>query len=583
MTSYFDSRVATVYRRLFLYVTPHWRVIIISVVAMVFYSAANGYVPFLLRDIIERLGSTGRSGGSNIIIPLLVLLTFAVRGLTDFVAVYGLGWLGRRVIRDMRDEVFQKYMELPTGYFDRSSTGTLISKLTYNTEQVAEAISSVVVVVVRDTLTMIALVGVMIYFSATLTALVAVTVPVVAILVSIMSRAFRRYSTRIQNSMGDATRVTDQALTGHRIVKVFEGQDYERRQFREINQSNYRVNLKIVATRAIGDALTQYALAIGFSAIVWVAFSDWLSAQLDAAVFMGFIGAMGVLMAPLKRVVNINVALQKGIAAGESLFEILDEPVERDTGTHELGRAHGNVEFRNVSFGYGEATADVLREVSFDAPAGSTVAIVGRSGSGKTTLVSLLPRFYDCRGGAVTLDGRDVREYRLKDLRRQIALVSQDVVLFDDTIANNIAYGGLARATRAEIESAAEAAYVSEFARSLPRGLDADVGERGVLLSGGQRQRIAIARALLKDAPVLILDEATSALDSESERRIQAALQNLMRGRTTLVIAHRLSTVESADCIVVLKDGMIVERGRHDQLLELNGYYSSLYHMQFAD
>jgi len=292
---------------------------------------------------------------------------------------------------------------------------------------------------------------------------------------------------------------------------------------------------------------------------------------------------MGVLMAPLKRVVNINVALQKGIAAGESLFEILDEPTEPDTGTVTIERARGDVEFRGVSFHYTNVERPVLRNVSFEVPAGSTVAIVGRSGSGKTTLVSLLPRFYDCSDGAILLDGLDLRTYRLRDLRRQIALVSQDVVLFDDSIANNIAYGALASADRTEIERAAEAAYVTEFAQTLPGGLDAQVGERGVLLSGGQRQRIAIARALLKNAPVLILDEATSALDSESERRIQEALNFLMKGRTTLVIAHRLSTVESADCIVVLRDGQIVERGRHDELLAENGYYSGLYHMQFAD
>jgi subfamily B ATP-binding cassette protein MsbA len=578
--AYLDGRVTAVYKRLFTYIVPHWKVVLGAVIAMLFYSAANGYVPFLLRDIIETLDGVGRGGGS--FVPLFVLATFAVRGATDFVAVYGLGWLGRRVIRDMRSEVFRKYTEMPARYFDRSSTGMLISKLTYNTEQVAEAISNVVVVLVRDTLTMIVLVGVMIYFSLTLTALVAVTAPVVALLVAVMSRAFRRYSTRIQASMGDATRVTDQALMGHRIVKIFEGQSYEQRQFEEINRRNYKVNLKIVATRAAGDALTQYALALGFAAIVWVAFSDWLADELDAAIFMGFIGAMGVLMAPLKRIVNINVALQKGIAAGDSLFEILDEPAEADTGTRTLERARGDVEFRHVSFAYENADAGILRDVSIRVAAGTTLAIVGRSGSGKSTLVALLARFYEIGAGAVLLDGHDVREYRLKDLRRQIAMVSQDVVLFDDSIANNIAYGALADAPRAEIERVADAAYVSEFARELPSGLGSRVGERGVLLSGGQRQRIAIARALLKDAPVLILDEATSALDSESERRVQQALAKLMEGRTTLVIAHRLSTIERADEIVVLRDGEIVERGRHAELLTQGGYYSSLYKMQFA-
>jgi subfamily B ATP-binding cassette protein MsbA len=580
MANFFNSQVATVYGRLLSYVTPHWRVILIAFVAMLFYSGANFFVPFIMRDVMATLDDIGRGGST--LVPVWLLLTFAVRGSTDFVAVYGLGWLGRRVIRDLRKELFRKYTMLPSRFLDRSSSGTLISKLTYNTEQVAEAISSVVVVLVRDTLTMIALVGAMLYFSATLTLLVGVTAPVIAILVAIMSKAFRRYSTRIQASMGDATRVTEQALSGHRIVKIFGGQEYEQQQFDEINRHNYKVNLRIVATRAAGDALTQYSLAIGVAAIIWVAFSDRLAADLDAAIFMGFLTAMAMLMAPLKRVININVALQKGIAAGDSLFELIDEPAEIDTGSVALSRARGDIEFRQVSFSYDEEKGKVLDRISLEVPAGTTVAVVGRSGSGKTTLVNLLPRFYQIASGELLLDGRDVREYKLEDLRRQIALVSQDVVLFDDTIAKNIAYGILAGSNRADVERAAEAAYVTEFARELPNGLDSQVGERGVLLSGGQRQRIAIARALLKDAPVLILDEATSALDSESERRIQAALDNLMKGRTTLVIAHRLSTVENADCIVVLENGVIVERGRHDELLAQEGYYSGLHRMQFA-
>jgi subfamily B ATP-binding cassette protein MsbA len=580
MAALLDSGAVSVYRRLFTYVTPHWRVIAVAVGAMVFFSAANGYVPFLIEDVIETLGDAGRTGGGYV--PLLILVTAAVRGITDFVSVYGLGWLGRRVIRDLRGELFQRYTELPARFFDQTSSGLLISKLTYNTEQVADAISNVLVIAVRDTLTMIALIGAMIYFSPILTVLVAVTVPVIGILVGIMSRAFRRYSTRIQASMGDATRVTEEALAGQLIVKVFDGQEYECGQFDVINRRNYKSNLKLVATRAAGDALTQYTLAIGLAAIVWVAFSEQLAAELDAPVFMGFLVAMGLLMAPMKRVVNVNAGLQRGIAAGESLFEILDEPTEQDTGTKTLSRARGDVEFRNVSFTYDSSKGRILDDVSFRSPSGSTTAIVGRSGSGKTTLVGLLPRIYDIEGGSVLLDGTDLREYRLKDLRRQVSLVSQDVVLFNDSIANNIAYGGLASASRDAIEHAAELAHVTEFAANLPEGLATNVGERGILLSGGQRQRIAIARALLKDAPVLILDEATSALDTESERRIQGALATLMQGRTTLVIAHRLSTVEGADCIIVLKDGAVVEQGTHDELLALDGHYSGLYRMQFS-
>ena len=547
---------------------------------MVVYSAANAYVPFIIEDVIETLGDAGRTGANYI--PFILLATAAVRGVTDFAAVYGLGWLGRRVIRDLRGEVFEKYTELPARFFDDNSTGMLISKLTYNTEQVAEAISTVLVVTVRDTLTMLGLIGAMFYFSPTLTVLVAVTIPIIGFLVAVMSRAFRRYGIRIQASMGDATRITEEALSGQQIVKVFEGQEYERRQFAEINRRNYKANLKLVATRAAGDVLTQYTLALGLAAIVWVAFSDQLAADIDAAVFMGFLVAMGLLMAPLKRVVNVNVGLQKGIVAGASLFGILDESVEEDTGIKVLEGVRGDVEFRGISFAYDQKKGRVLDDVSIRAPSGSRIAIVGRSGSGKTTLVGLLPRLYETEGGCVLIDGVDIRDYKRKDLRRQISLVSQDVVLFNDSISNNIAYGGLASSSEAEIVRAAELAHVTEFARRLPEGLNTNVGERGILLSGGQRQRIAIARAFLKDAPILILDEATSALDTESERQIQDALATLMQGRTTLVIAHRLSTVESADKIIVLKDGSVLEQGTHSELLKLDGHYGGLYRMQFS-
>jgi subfamily B ATP-binding cassette protein MsbA len=395
--------------------------------------------------------------------------------------------------------------------------------------------------------------------------------------VSRMSRAFRRYSTRIQGSMGDVTRITEQSLHGHRVVKIFEGQEQEQRQFKDINDSNFRFNTRLVAVQAIGDNLTQYAVALGVAGVTYYSLSN-----LNAPTFIGFITAMGMVFAPLKRLINVNAVFQRGIAAAGGVFEILDEPAEVDTGKAKIARARGEVQYRGVSFAYDAAKGEVLHDIDLTVTAGTTVALVGQSGSGKSTLVSLLPRFYDPSAGAVLLDGRDVREYSMRDLRRQISLVSQEVVLFDGSIANNVAYGALAGASRADIERAAEAAYVAEFAAELPQGLDTRIGERGSLLSGGQRQRIAIARALLKDAPVLILDEATSALDTESERRIQAALAHLMRGRTTLVIAHRLSTVERADRIVVLREGRIVETGSHADLMARRGYYFMLYEMQFA-
>ena len=577
-----QSHVATVYKRLLRYVIPHWKVVPGAFVAMILVAGTNAYFPFLLSQIVQTLEEEGRTGGSWFI-PLMMLVTFAVRGSADFVAVYGLSWLGRSVVLDLRAEVFRHYTELPASYYDKTSSGTLISKLTYNTEQVAEAISSVVVVAVRDSLTIIVLLVAMIYFSPLLTAVVAIAAPVVGGLISIMSRAFRRYGMRIQTSMGDATRVTEEALSGHRIVKVFEGQDYQQRQFAEINERNRKQYMKLVATRVGGDALTQYTLTIAVAGMTVVAFSESLVPNMDAAVFMGFLGAVGLTLTPLKRLVNINAALQKGVAAGTTLFETLDEPAESDTGTKLLERARGDIEFRNASFAYDENKGRVLNDVSFSVPSGTTIAIVGRSGGGKSTLVGLLPRFYDVDGGDVLLDGMGVRDYRLKDLRRQISLVSQDVVLFDDTIANNIAYGMLTDSPKSAVEAAAEAAYVTEFAAELPNGLNSRVGERGTLLPGGQRQRIAIARALLKNAPVLILDEATSALDSESERQIQDALEMLMVGRTTLVIAHRLSTVENADRIIVLKKGVVVEQGGHKELIAKGGVYSSLYQMQFVD
>lgn len=570
-----------VYRRLLTYVRPHWKMLPIALVAMIIAAGTNAVVPFLMSQVVETL-ETGNRGEGSLLIPLLLLITFLVRASVDFVSVYGLGWLGRSVVRDLRAEIFEHYTELPVAYYDRHSSGALISKLTFNTEQVAEAISSAVVVAIRDTLTIAVLIGAMIYFSPLLSAMVAVAAPVVAGLIALMSRAFRRYGARIQDSMGDATKVTEEALSGSRIVKVFEGQKHQQNRFSEINERNRRQFMKLVMARAGGDALTQATLTVAVTTMIAVAFSGILLEDLNAAVFIGFLTAMGMMLTPLKRVVNINVALQRGIAAGITLFETLDQPGEPDTGTRRLDRAQGEVEFRDACFTYEESKGRVLNDISIRVPAGGTVAIVGRSGSGKSTLVGMLPRFYDVDVGSLLLDGVDIREYRLRDLRRQLSLVSQDVLLFDDTIANNIAFGALADASRTAVEAAAEAAFVTEFAAELPQGLDTPVGQRGILLSGGQRQRVAIARAVLKDAPVLILDEATSALDTESERHVQRALESLMTGCTTLVIAHRLSTVERADCIVVLQDGAVVEQGTHAELLGRNGTYRSLYRMQFA-
>ena len=576
-----NSEVLVVYRRLLAYLKPaHWRILAAATLGSAFYAFGTYLVPDLMTGVGERLETPDGTIRSAIEIPLAILVVFGLRVIVEFLIVYGLSWVGRAVVRDLRSDLFRHYLGLPVAYYDTNSSGVLISKLTYNTEQVAEAASNAIVVLLRDSLTVLGALVWMIHNQPELTILVVIVGPIVGGLVAAMGRAFRRYSTRIQTSMGDVTRVTEQSLQGQRVVKIFAGQEQERAQFEAINERNFRLNVRLTATRAVGEALTQYAVAIGVAAVVFVA--AWVLEDLSAPLFMGFITALGILLAPLKRVININAVWQRGIAAAASVFSTLDEPLEADSGAEPLERARGDVEYRKVTFHYDPAKGRVLEDVDLVVPAGTSVALVGHSGSGKSTLVSLLPRFYDVEAGSILLDGKDVRRYRLADLRRQISLVSQDVVLFDDTIANNIAYGALAERTRAEVERAAEAAYVTEFAAELAQGLDTRVGERGALLSGGQRQRIAIARAILKDAPVLILDEATSALDSESERRIQTALGRLMQGRTTLIIAHRLSTVEKADRIVVLRDGRIVEAGAHDKLLARGGYYSTLYKMQFA-
>ncbi len=582
MIARLDPHNVAVYRRLWRYVIPYWVIGSAAIVAMATAAAVEASLIILLKPLtdqtlVEHNLETARW------MPWAFIGIFIVRGLAGYTSEYSLGWIGRAVISSLRRDVFQKFLTLPTRFFETQATGPLLSRMTYNVEMVAEAGANVVTVMVRDILTVVACIGVMLWHSIRLTAFVAIVVPLIAISVRILSRAFRRYSGRIQDSIGDVTRVSEEVLMGNRIVKVFGGHEYERNRIAEADGKNRKQNMKLINARAVGVAVTQVLFAFGIAGVIYVAGKEAAMGSLSPGTFISFIGAMILMLQPLRRLTNLNASLQRGITAADSLFTIMDERDEVDSGTFRKDRVEGTVEFKNVNFSYGGENAPVLRDLSLRVESGSSLAIVGHSGSGKSTLVSLLPRFYDVESGTILLDDRAVEEYTIENLRDNISLVTQDVVLFNDTIANNIAYGQLRQCSRADLLQAAEAAHVIEFVKDMPEGLETMVGDRGVLLSGGQRQRIAIGRALLKDAPVLILDEATSSLDTKSERHIQDALKHLMKNRTTLVIAHRLSTVEGADRIIVLDKGSIVESGTHRELIARDGLYADLYRMQFSD
>jgi subfamily B ATP-binding cassette protein MsbA len=577
---------AALYRRLLALSLPYWRMFLLAAVGMLLYAATDTAFAWLVNQLLQAVTpgeSTREHAELRRWIPLAILLLFLVRGIGEFASTYGLGWIGRRVIMSLRERVFDKFMRLPAGFFDRSSSGVLLSRLTFNIEQIAESTSTVVTVMIREVLTAIGLVVYMVYLSPPLAAFIFIAVPVIGGLTRTLGRLFRRYSARIQQSMGDVTRVAQEALQSQRVIKIFNAREYENRRFAVVNDHNRRMHMRLVVTKASGDAVTAFVAAAGLAAVAAVATSDTVRQAMDLGDFGGFITALLLLMRPLRQLTGINAVIQRGLAAGESVFAVLDQPEESDAGTERPLRVRGEVEYRRVNFTYDAAKGIVLRDIELTVPPGQKLAIVGRSGSGKTTLVNLLPRFYEPDSGTILLDGRPLQSYSLAALRSQISLVSQEVTLFNDTVASNIAYGALSGAPRAEIERAARAAHLEELLAQLPQGLDTVVGDRGLLLSGGQRQRIAIARALLKDAPILILDEATSALDTASERHIQAALEELMHNRTTFVIAHRLSTVENADRIIVMAEGRIVESGTHRELLAAGGHYATLYRLQFRD
>jgi subfamily B ATP-binding cassette protein MsbA len=515
------------------------------------------------------------------LLPLGVILIFLVRGIGDYLANYFPSWVGRQVIKTIRGELFAHCLRLPTARYDHESTSVMLNRLTYNTEMVASAATDTLTVIIRDSLAILINVGALFWLNWRLALFAVIVAPLIALIVRNVNIRFRRYSTRIQNSMGDVTRVAKESLDAHRVVKVFNAQAHIERLFENVNELNRRSNVRLISVRASSKPTVQMIAAFGLAGVLFIANREIVHGTMTVPVFFPFLIALLQVPQPLRRALDVSGPLQQGIAAGASVFEVLDAPTEPGGGSHRVQRVRGAVDFQAVSFQYHAGVEHVLRDISLTVPAGGSLAIVGRSGSGKSTLVSLLPRFYDPSAGRILIDGVDIRDYRLHDLRAQISLVSQEVVLFNDSIRNNILFGA-ADIDEQRLLEATRAAYVQEFVEQLPQGLETLVGDRGVLLSGGQRQRIAIARALLRDTPILILDEATSALDTAAERHIQAALDRLLRNRTTFVIAHRLSTVERADRIIVMQDGAIVESGAHAELLRRSGIYAELHRLQFS-
>ena len=569
---------AAVYRRLLQYVKPYWKMFLVAILGMVVFAATEAAFARIIQPLFDD-GFVKKDPTVLQWIPLVIIAIFAIRIIGSFLSDYGMNFVARSVIRDLRKKLFDQLLRLPVSYYDTHSSGMLMSKMVYDVEQLAEASSSVVTALIRDSLTIIALLIMLMYYSVALTLILFAVTPVLAGLVIYVSRRFRKLSHRIQHSMGDVSSVSEETIEANREIKIFGGQDYESQQFNTINEYNRRQFLKLAITNALSSPVIQFIVAIAFATMVYFAFN----LDLQVGEFGSYLTAMLLLMQHAKKLTSVNSSLQRGIAAAQSVFGFLDEPVEEDTGTQEFAKSKGEISFKQVCFQYNPNSEEVLHKIDLEIKSGETVAFVGRSGAGKTTIVSLLPRFYQLTSGSIQVDGHNITDLKLENLRSHIALVSQHVTLFNDTIAHNIAYGALSSATDKDIERAARAAHALEFIEKLPEGMQTKVGENGVLLSGGQRQRLAIARAILNDAPILILDEATSALDTESERFIQAALDELMKNRTTLVIAHRLSTIERADKIVVMDKGEIIEQGKHAELIAQNGHYATLHKLQFSE
>jgi len=569
------------FRRLWPMIKPFKPGLIVAAVALVLNAAGDTLMLSLLKPLLD--DGFGKADSSVLIwMPLAVIGLMLIRGVTSYISSYCISWVSGNVVMSMRRRLFSHMMGMPVAFFDQQSTGTLLSRITYDSEQVASSSSSALVTVVREGASIIGLFIMMFYYSWQLSLILILLAPIVSFAIRTVSKRFRNISKTMQNTMGHVTTSAEQMLKGHKEVLIFGGQEVESQRFARVSNHMRQQGMKLVSASSISDPIIQLIASLALAFVLYAASFPSVMATLTAGTITVVFSSMIALMRPLKSLTNVNAQFQRGMAACQTLFSILDTEQEEDTGKRVIERAKGDVEFRNVTFTYPGRETPALHDINLAIPAGKTVALVGRSGSGKSTIASLMTRFYDIQQGEILMDGHDLREYTLSSLRNQVALVSQNVHLFNDTVANNIAYARTEKYSREDIEKAATMAHAMDFINKMDQGLDTIIGENGVLLSGGQRQRIAIARALLRDSPILILDEATSALDTESERAIQSALDELQKNRTSLVIAHRLSTIEKADEIVVVEDGYIVERGSHADLLEHRGVYAQLHKMQFG-
>ncbi|EIU7558647.1 lipid A ABC transporter ATP-binding protein/permease MsbA [Providencia rettgeri] len=575
-----DLSTKQTFRRLWPIIAPFKAGLIVAAIALIINAAGDAFMISLLKPLLDE----GFDKADNDVLkwlPLAVLGLMVVRGSSSFVSTYCVSWVAGKVVMNMRRKLFGHMMGMPVSFFDQQSTGTLLSRITYDSEQVASSSSGALITIIRESAYIIGLFAMMFYYSWQLSLILIVIAPVVSVTIRIVSKRFRKISKNMQTGMGHVTASAEQMLKGHKEVLIFGGQKVETERFNKVSNNMRRQNMKMVTASAISDPIVQLIASFALAFVLYAASFPEIRDELTSGTIAVVFSSMFALMRPLKSLTNVNSQFQRGMAACQTLFAILDTEQEKDNGTKVLKEVKGDIKFEHVTFTYETKEHPALDDISFTLPAGKSVALVGRSGSGKSTIANLITRFYDIDEGMIQIDGHDIREYTLASLRNQVALVSQHVYLFNDTIANNIAYATDGNYSREQIEKAAEMAYAMDFIAKLDKGLDTVIGENGVMLSGGQRQRIAIARALLRDAPILILDEATSALDTESERAIQAALDELQKNRTSLVIAHRLSTIENADEILVVQDGKIIERGNHASLLAQDGAYSQLHRIQF--